>query len=88
MVNVNGDKLPKAQGQFTITEQSTIVEMKHDSDEVIAFNSNNTSAVSYIRSLGYHKIQQSVILQKLSNCYNFESLERIFEEYDNFRKKK
>ena len=43
-----------------------------------------------LRSLGYYKIKQRVLQQSLSKCYQFESVERLCEEFNtivNERKK-
>ena len=43
-----------------------------------------------LRSLGYYKIKQGVLQQNLSKCYHFESVERLYEEFNtiiNERKK-
>ena len=43
-----------------------------------------------LRSLGYYKIKQCVLQQNLSKCYHFESVERLYEEFNtigNERKK-
>ena len=43
-----------------------------------------------LRSLGYYKIKQGVLQQNLSKCYNFESAEKLSEEFNaivNERKK-
>ena len=40
-----------------------------------------------IRSLGYYKIQQSVLQQRLSKYCSLKSLPNIFEQYNNFKNK-
>ena len=46
--------------------------------------------ISDLSSLGHYKIKQGVLLQNLSKCYHFESVNRLCEEFDtiiNKRKK-
>ena len=35
-----------------------------------------------LRSMGYYKIKQGVLQQDLSRCYNFESIEKLCEEFN------
>ena len=35
-----------------------------------------------LRSLGYYNIKQGVLQQTLSKCYNFESAEKLCEEFN------
>ena len=43
--------------------------------EILMFNLGEALGILDPRSLGYYKIQQKVIQQKLSRFYNFESAE-------------
>ena len=36
-----------------------------------------------LRSLGYYKIQQGVLQQNLSKSYNFESVEKVCNHFNN-----
>ena len=35
-----------------------------------------------LRSLGCYKIKQGMLQQNLSKCYHFESVERLYEEFN------
>ena len=38
--------------------------------------------ILHVRSLGYYKIKQGVLPQNLSECYYFESAEKLCEEFN------
>ena len=35
-----------------------------------------------LRSLGYYKIRQGVLQQNVSNCYHFESADKLCEKFN------
>ena len=60
------------------------IEVTNDSTKVIVLDPKRIVAVLHIRLLGYYKFQQGVLQQRLSKYYSFESLQNIFEGYNNF----
>ena len=58
--------------------------------ETVIFNPNQMLGILDLRSLGYCKIKQGVLQQNLSKNYHFESVEKLYEEFNaivNERKK-
>ena len=51
--------------------------------ETLILNPGEALGILDLRSLGYYKIQQGVIQQKLSRFYNFESAEEVCMQFNN-----
>ena len=51
--------------------------------ETLILNPVEMLGILDLRSLGYYKIQQVVIQQKLSRFYNFESTEEVYMKFNN-----
>ena len=51
--------------------------------ETLIFNPEKAMGILDLRSLGYYKIEQGVIQQKLSRFYNFESVEEVCTPFNN-----
>ena len=51
--------------------------------EILILNPGEALGILDLRSLGYYKIQQGVIQQKLSRFYNFESAEEECTQFNN-----
>ena len=49
----------------------------------LILNPEEALGILDLRSLGYYKIQQGVIQQKLSRFYNFESAEEVCTQFNN-----
>ena len=50
--------------------------------ETVIFDRKDMVGILYLRSLGYYKIRQGVLQQKLNKCYHFESANRLCEEFN------
>ena len=57
--------------------------MNNSSSETLIFDPNRAIGILDLRSLGYYKIEQGVIQQKLSRFYNFESAEEVCVQFNN-----
>ena len=51
--------------------------------ETLIFDPEKAIGILDLRSLGYYKIEQGVIQQKLSRFYNFESVEEVCTQFNN-----
>ena len=51
--------------------------------ETLILNPGEALGILDLRSLGYHKIKQGVIQQKLSRFYNFELAEEVCMQFNN-----
>ena len=66
------------------------LDVTNNTQETVIFNPNQMLGILDLRSLGYYKIKQGLLLQSLSKCYHFESVDRLCEEFNtivNQRKK-
>ena len=57
---------------------------------MVILKPNQMLGILDLRSLSYYKIKQGVLQQNLSKCYHFESVEKLYEEFNaiiNERKK-
>ena len=63
------------------------LEVANNLTKVMVLDPKWEVVISDIRALGYYKIKQGVLQQRLSKYYSFESLQNIFEGYNNFRNK-
>ena len=62
----------------------------NNTQETVVFEPKQMLGILDLRSLRYYKIKQSVLQQNLSKCYDFESAEKLSEEFNvivNERKK-
>ena len=57
------------------------------SSKVLVFNPIGAEETSYMKLLGYNKIQEGILQQRLSKHYSFESLHGIFKGHNVFRNK-
>ena len=66
------------------------LDIVNNTQETVIFDPNQILGILDLRSLGYYKIKQGVLQQKLSKNYHFESVEKLCEEFNaiiNERKK-
>ena len=66
------------------------LDVTNNKQETVIFEPKQMLGILDLRSLGYYKIKQGVLLQNLSKCYHFKSVERLCEEFNtivNERKK-
>ena len=62
----------------------------NNTQETVILDPNQILGILDLRSLGYYKIKQGVLQQNLSKNYHFESVEKLYEEFNaivNERKK-
>ena len=65
-------------------QNMTVLDTVNNSNlETLIFNPVEALGILDLRSLGYYKIQQGVIQQKLSRFYNFESAEEMCSQFNN-----
>ena len=67
-------------------EKKAFLEVTNDSANVLVLDHQKAKEILDIRSLGYYKIPQGVLQQRLSKYSSSESLQNIFELYNNFKK--
>ena len=64
------------------------LDVTNNTQETVIFEPKQMLGILDLRSLGYYKIKQGVLQQKLSKCYHFESVERLCEEFNRMVKEK
>ena len=57
--------------------------VNNSSSETLILNPREALGILDLRSLGYYKIKQGVIQQKLSKYYKFESAEKVCMQFNN-----
>ena len=57
--------------------------LNNSSSETLILNPREALRVLDLRSLGYYKIKQGVIQQKLSKYYEFESADKVCTQFNN-----
>ena len=55
---------------------AAVLDMMNSSSEILILNQEEALGILDLRSLGYYKIKQGVLQQKLSRYYEFESAEK------------
>ena len=60
-----------------------ILDVMNSSSEILILNPKEALGVLNLRSLGYYKIKQGVLQQNLSKYYEFESAEKLCDQYNN-----
>ena len=89
-------KMLDNKGQCTVVLKLTFIrncsslDVTNNTQATVIFNPNQMLGILDLRSLGYYKIKQGVLQQNLSECYHFESVDRLCEEFNtivNERKK-
>ena len=89
-------KMLDSKGQFTVMlkvkfiRNCALLDVTNNTQETVMFDPNQVLGILDLRSLGYYKIKQGVLQQNLSKCYHFESVEKLYEEFNpmvNERKK-
>ena len=66
------------------------LDIVNNTQVTVIYDQNQIIGILDLRSLGYYKIKQGVLQQNLSKNYNFESIEKLCEEFNaivNERKK-
>ena len=57
--------------------------INNNNSETFILNPGKALGILDLRSLGYYKIKQGVIQQKLSRFYNFELVEEVCMQFNN-----
>ena len=65
------------------TRNAEILDVTNSSSEILILNPKEALGIWDLRSLGYYKIKQGVLQQKLSRYYEFESVEKVCDQYNN-----
>ena len=58
------------------------LKVTNSTQEKVTFNPEHIVGVVDLRSLGYYKIKQGVLQQKLRHCYHLESAETVCDQYN------
>ena len=70
--------------QLKFTCNEAIIDMVNNGSETMIFEPEEMLGIVDLRSLGYYKIKQGILLQNLSKYYRFESTEKLCEYFNNF----
>ena len=62
---------------------AAMLEIMNSSSEILILNPKEALGILDLRSLGYYKIKQGVIQQNLSRFHEFESAEKVCEQFNN-----
>ena len=62
---------------------AAILDVTNSSSEIFILNPKEVLGILDVRSLGYYKIKQGVLQQNLSKYYEFESAEKLCDQYNN-----
>ena len=62
---------------------AAILDVMNSSPEILILNPNEALGILDLRLLGYYKIKQGVLQQNVSRYYEFESAEKVFDQYNN-----
>ena len=62
---------------------AAILDVMNSGPEILILNPNEAVGILDLRLLGYYKIKQGVLQQKLSKYYEFESTEKVCDQYNN-----
>ena len=58
------------------------LDVTNNTQKTLIFDPKQMLGILDLRSLGYYKIRQSVLQQKLSKHYHFKSAEKLCEEFN------
>ena len=65
------------------TRNAAILDVMNNSSEILILDQKEALGILGLRSLGYYKIKQGVLQQHLSKYYEFESAEKLCDQYNN-----
>ena len=65
------------------TQNTAMLDMTNSSSKILILNPKDTLGILDLRSLGYYKIKQGVLQQNLSRFYEFESGEKVCDQFNN-----
>ena len=58
------------------------LDITNNMQETVIFEPKQMLGILDLSSLGYYKIKQGVLQQNLSKCYHFESVKKLYEEFN------
>ena len=61
---------------------AAILDVTNGSPEILILNPSEALGILDLRSLGYYKIKQGVLQQNVSRYYEFESAEKVCDQYN------
>ena len=70
--------------KIKIHTQCTIVDIVNNGTETIIFKPEEMIRIVDLRSLGYYKIKQGILQQKLCKYYRFKMAESLCEYFNKF----
>ena len=65
------------------TRNAAILDVTNSSPEILILNPNEALCILDLRSLGYYKIKERVLQQKLSKYYELKLAEKVCDQYNN-----
>ena len=65
------------------TRNATILDVMNSSSEILILDPKEALGILDLRLLGYYKLKQGILQQSLSNFYEFESAEKLCDQYNN-----
>ena len=81
-------KLLDVKEQITLTiklkfiRNRAMLKVTNGIQEKVIFNPTDMVGIVDLRSLGYHKVKQGVLLQNLSKLYHFESANTVYDQFN------
>ena len=70
--------------KLKFTCNKAILDIKNNGKDTMILGLEEMIGIVDMRSLGYYKIKQSILQQKLSRYYRFEKAEKLCECFNNF----
>ena len=68
--------------KLNFVRNQAALDVTNNTQETVIFEPKQMLGILDLRPLGYYKVKQGVLQQNLSKCYNFESAERLCEEFN------
>ena len=69
--------------KIKFTQNAAMLDMMISSSEILILNPKEALGILDLRSLNYCKIKQGVLQQNVSRFYEFESTEKVCEQFNN-----
>ena len=69
--------------RYKFTQNAAILDMMNISSEILILNPKEALRILDLRFLSYYKIKQGVLQQNLSTFYEFQSAEKVCEQFNN-----
>ena len=65
------------------TQNTAMLDMMNSSSEILILNPKDALGILDLRLVGYYQIKQGVLQQNLSRFYEFESAEKVCDQFNN-----